>query len=63
MIFAHAARDAGFKRCCLRVGRYDGAERAYYFQTEAVSGRGALRGVVRQYHQRIRRQCRTMLLS
>jgi hypothetical protein len=31
MICAHAARDAGFKRCCLRVGRYDGAERAYYF--------------------------------
>jgi hypothetical protein len=31
MICAHAAQGAGFKRCCLKGGRYDGAERAYYF--------------------------------
>jgi hypothetical protein len=28
---ARADQDAGFKRCCLQSGRYDGAERAHYF--------------------------------
>ena len=31
MIYARAARDAAFKRCCLKAGRYDGALRSYYF--------------------------------
>jgi hypothetical protein len=28
---APAAPAVGFKRCCLQSGRYDGAQRAYYF--------------------------------
>lgn len=35
---ARAAPGGGFKRCCLRDGRYDGAERAYYFQAEGIEG-------------------------
>jgi len=31
-ICAPAAQGAGFKRCCLKRGAYDGALRAYYFQ-------------------------------
>jgi hypothetical protein len=31
MTCAHAGQGAGFKRCCLNSGRYDGVERAYYF--------------------------------
>jgi hypothetical protein len=30
MTFARAARDGGFKKCCLRSGRFDGSERNYY---------------------------------
>src|SRR5690242_3702197 len=26
-----AGRDAGFKRCCLRTGNYDGGKRNYFF--------------------------------
>src|SRR5262245_48538128 len=35
-ICAHAAPGAGFKRCCLRSGRYDGAQRTYYFPAEGI---------------------------
>lgn len=28
---AHADRDGGFKRCCLRTGKYDGGNRNYFF--------------------------------
>src|SRR5262245_32109058 len=31
MTLARAARTVGFKKCCLRSGRYDGAPRNYYF--------------------------------
>jgi hypothetical protein len=31
MTFAHAARDAAFKRCCMKNGRYDGGLRDDYF--------------------------------
>jgi hypothetical protein len=36
MICAHAAPDAGFKRCCLASGRYDGSLRNHFFQAEAL---------------------------
>jgi hypothetical protein len=29
--YAHADRDEGFKRCCLKTGRFDGAVRDHYF--------------------------------
>jgi hypothetical protein len=32
MTFAPAARDAGFRNCCLRAGRFDGALRNHYFR-------------------------------
>jgi hypothetical protein len=32
MIFARAARDAGFKACCMASGAYDGSNRNHYFQ-------------------------------
>jgi hypothetical protein len=38
MIHAHAGRHAGFKRCCMLTGRYDGAERDYFF-SRVISGR------------------------
>ncbi len=31
MIRARAEVDADFKKCCLKSGRYDGAERGEYF--------------------------------
>ena len=31
MIRAHVFRAVGFKRCCMRSGRYDGAERNHFF--------------------------------
>jgi hypothetical protein len=31
MTCAHAAPDAGFKRYCLRTGKYDGGNRNYFF--------------------------------
>jgi hypothetical protein len=30
-IHARATQDAGFKRCCMLTGRYDGIERDYFF--------------------------------
>jgi len=30
MTCVHAAQDAGFKRCCLRTGKYDGGNRNYF---------------------------------
>jgi hypothetical protein len=30
-ILALAAPVAGFKKCCLRSGRFDGSQRDYYF--------------------------------
>jgi len=27
-----ADRGAGFKKCCMRSGRFDGSERNYYFR-------------------------------
>jgi len=30
-IYARAAPDAGFKACCMKSGRYDGANRGHYF--------------------------------
>jgi hypothetical protein len=32
MICVHAARVAGFKKCCLHSGTFDGSERSYYFR-------------------------------
>jgi len=32
--FAHATRGGCFKRCCLKSGRFDGAERNHYFREE-----------------------------
>jgi hypothetical protein len=32
MICVRAAQGAGFKRCCLQAGKYDGANRNYFFQ-------------------------------
>ena len=31
-----AAQDAGFKRCCLRTGKYDGGNRNYFFPGVAL---------------------------
>jgi hypothetical protein len=31
MIFVPAIPDADFKRCCLKTGKLDGANRAYFF--------------------------------
>jgi Glyoxalase/Bleomycin resistance protein/Dioxygenase superfamily len=31
MIYVRVDRDAGFKRCCMLTGRYDGVERDYFF--------------------------------
>jgi hypothetical protein len=31
MTSAPAAPVAGFKKCCLRSGNYDGSRRSYYF--------------------------------
>jgi hypothetical protein len=31
MIYAPAALSAGFKKCCMATGRYDGALRDDYF--------------------------------
>ena len=33
MISVHAVRDAGFKKCCMKQKRYDGALRNHYFRT------------------------------
>jgi hypothetical protein len=33
-ICARAVRGDCFKRCCMKSGRYDGAERNYYFREE-----------------------------
>jgi hypothetical protein len=30
MTSAHAAPDAGFKKCCMRGGNFDGVNRDYY---------------------------------
>jgi len=30
MTFARAVPDAGFKKCCMRSGEYDGSDRHYY---------------------------------
>ena len=32
MTHAHAAQGAGFKRCCMHSGQYDGVLRDYFFQ-------------------------------
>jgi len=32
MIRARAGPGGGFKRCCLRSGRFDGVLRQYYFR-------------------------------
>jgi hypothetical protein len=32
MIHARAAPDGGFKKCCMKSGRYDGVPRDYYFR-------------------------------
>jgi len=32
MTFAHAAPVAGFKKCCLRSGQFDGSGRNHYFR-------------------------------
>lgn len=37
-ICAPAVQGAGFKRCCLKRGAYDGALRAYYFQRVRAGG-------------------------
>jgi len=42
MTFAPAAPDAGFKRCCLKAGRYDGTLRNDFFQAEGMSMAGFL---------------------
>jgi hypothetical protein len=34
---ARAAPGEDFKRCCLQSGRYDGAQRAYYFQAKGLT--------------------------
>ena len=34
---APADQAAGFKRCCLNGGRYDGSRRNHFFQAEAMS--------------------------
>jgi len=34
---ARADQGAGFKRCCLTSGRYDGALRNHFFQTEKLN--------------------------
>jgi len=31
---ARAVRGGYFKRCCMKSGRYDGAERNHYFREE-----------------------------
>jgi hypothetical protein len=31
MTCVHAVPGAGFKRCCLHTGRYDGGNRNYFF--------------------------------
>jgi hypothetical protein len=31
---AHAVHGGCFKRCCMKSGRYDGAERNHYFREE-----------------------------
>jgi hypothetical protein len=30
MISVHAAPRAGFKKCCMQSGNYDGSDRSYY---------------------------------
>jgi hypothetical protein len=40
MTSAPAAPDASFKRCCLQSGRYDGAQRAYYFSAQVTMDAG-----------------------
>jgi hypothetical protein len=30
MTSAHAVPDAGFKKCCMRSGNFDGVDRDYY---------------------------------
>jgi hypothetical protein len=40
-IRAHASRVAGFKRCCMLSGRYDGVERDHFFPRMIV-GAGPL---------------------
>jgi hypothetical protein len=32
MTSALAAPDAGFKKCCMRSGQFDGVERDYYYR-------------------------------
>ena len=40
MTCAHAVPGAGFKRCCLHTGKYDGGNRNYFFPESrfAVAG-------------------------
>jgi hypothetical protein len=38
-----ADQAAGFKRCCMNTGRYDGSRRNYFFQAEAMSEVGSIR--------------------
>jgi hypothetical protein len=40
---APAAQPVGFKRCCLKTGRYDGSRRNHFFQAEAMSEVGSVR--------------------
>jgi hypothetical protein len=43
-ICALAAADRDFKRCCLRSGRYDGANRNHYFRGVRLGGAGVQNG-------------------
>jgi hypothetical protein len=38
MTFAHVGSDADFKLCCMKSGRFDGANRGHFFQGIAPPG-------------------------
>jgi hypothetical protein len=63
MTRALAGRARGFKRCCLRSGRFDGSERNHYFRTlpharralrSASAERGSCRGTFEATRTRVR---------
>jgi hypothetical protein len=43
--YVHAVRESGFKKCCMRSGKYDGSRRNYFFSAKRnrESGTGRFR--------------------
>jgi hypothetical protein len=65
-----ADQAAGFKRCCMNTGRYDGSRRNYFFQAEAgrlhpeptsQPNRPVDRGPIARSHARVSLKIRDLL--